>query len=143
MAVLATVLMLCAIQGGIDKLLPPLVWTLCLAAQLQTSSFMAEREPRGLIFAATDLVARALQSPPLVWLGAVSYCIYLVNEPVQKLFGIMLAALVQGDAALFTMLWVPGAVVLPIFASWWLHLRIELPAQHRGRGLANATVSAA
>jgi peptidoglycan/LPS O-acetylase OafA/YrhL len=142
-AVLATVLTLCVIQGGIDKLLPPLVWTLCLAAQLQASSFMAEREPRGLIFAGTDLVARVLQSRPLVWLGAVSYCIYLVNEPVQKLFGIMLAALVQGDAALFTMLWVPGAVVLPIFASWWLHRRIEVPAQRHGRGLANATVSAA
>ena len=31
-------LVLCLIQGGPDKLLPPLVWTACLAAQLSSSS---------------------------------------------------------------------------------------------------------
>ena len=41
LAVLAATLALCAVQGGIDKLLPPLVWTACLAAQLYSSS------PRG------------------------------------------------------------------------------------------------
>jgi peptidoglycan/LPS O-acetylase OafA/YrhL len=142
-ALLVTMLMLCVLQGGIDKLLPPLLWTLCLGAQLQTSSFMAKREPRGLILTVTHLVARVLQSRPLVWLGAVSYCIYLVNEPVQKLLGVTLAALVQGDATLFTALWVPGALVLPIVASWWLHRWIELPAQRYGRSVASATVSAA
>ena len=85
-------------------------------------------------------LGRALQSRPLVWLGAISYCIYLVSEPVQKLLGVALAALARGDAALFTTIWVPGAVVLPIFAAWWLHERIELPAQRHGRDLAKATV---
>ena len=66
-----------------------------------------------------------------------------MNEPVQKLLGVTLAALVQGDAVLFTALWLPGAVVLPIFASWWLHERIERPAQRYGRGLAASTVSVA
>ena len=73
------------------------------------------------------LAGRVLQSSPLVWLGAVSYCIYLVNEPVQKLLGVTLALVVQGDAALFTALWLPGAVVLPVFAAWWLHEWIERP----------------
>ena len=66
-----------------------------------------------------------------------------MNEPVQKLLGVTLAALVQGDATLFTALWVPGALVLPIVASWWLHRWIELPAQRYGRSVASATVSAA
>jgi peptidoglycan/LPS O-acetylase OafA/YrhL len=88
------------------------------------------------------MTASVLQSRPLVWLGAVSYCIYLVNEPVQKLLGVTLASLVQGDAALFTALWIPGAVVLPILASWWLHEWVEVPAQRYGRGVALTTVSA-
>ncbi len=141
-AVLAATLTVCALQGGIDKLLPPLLWTLCLAAQLQSSS-AAKRELRGWYLPFATMVGRVLQSRPLVWLGAVSYCIYLVNEPVQKLLGVTLAALVQGDAVLFTALWLPGAVVLPIFASWWLHERIERPAQRYGRGLAASTVSVA
>jgi hypothetical protein len=44
---------------------------------------------------------------------------------------------------LFTALWLPGAVVLPIVASWWLHERIEVPAQRYGRGVAASTISAA
>jgi peptidoglycan/LPS O-acetylase OafA/YrhL len=127
LAVLAAVLVLCLMQGGIDKLLPPLVWTACLAAQFARSM---------------RVLAVMLRSGPLVWLGGVSYCIYLVNEPVQKLLGITLAMFVHGNAALFTVLWLPGAVVLPVLASWWLHRRIELPAQRYGRGIAAATVNA-
>jgi peptidoglycan/LPS O-acetylase OafA/YrhL len=131
-------LLSCVVQGGLDKLLPPLVWTLCLAAQLHSSS-VCQPKPRGLHVCAGMIlagVAAVLRSRPLVWLGAVSYCIYLVNEPVQKLVGVTLAALVGGDAALFTALWIPSAVVLPLLASWWLHERIEVPAQRQGRVLA-------
>jgi peptidoglycan/LPS O-acetylase OafA/YrhL len=82
-AVLAATLLLCLIQGGVDKLLPPLLWTLCLAAQLQPLS-ASRRESRGWLCPLTKMVGRVLQSGPLVSLGAVSYCIYLVSEPVQN-----------------------------------------------------------
>jgi len=59
-----------------------------------------------------------------------------VNEPVQKLLGVTLAVVVQGNATLFTALWIPGAVVLPILVSWWLHERIDAPALRRGRAVA-------
>jgi len=122
---------LCAAQGGVDKLLPPVVWTACLAAQV--ASF-----PWGRRYWVSIALAAVLRSRPLVWLGAVSYCIYLVNEPVQKLLGVLLAPLVNGDAALFTALWIPGAIALPILASWGLHEWIELPAQRHGRVMALA-----
>jgi peptidoglycan/LPS O-acetylase OafA/YrhL len=145
--VLAATLMLCAVQGGIDKLLPPAVWTTCLVAQVfSPSSIPRKREFRGWIPAfagmTMEVLAAVLQSRPMVWLGAVSYCLYLVNEPVQKLLGVTLAMLVHGDAALFTMIWIPGAVVLPILVSWWLHEWVELPGQRYGRGVALAAVSA-
>jgi len=145
LVVLATTLALCAVQGGIDKLLPPAIWTACLAAQVFSASLQGW-ESRGWIpaFAGMTLgmLAAVLQSRPMVWLGAVSYCIYLVNEPVQKLVGVTLAMVVQGNAALFTMIWIPGAVVLPLLVSWWLHEWVELPAQRYGRAMALAAVTA-
>jgi len=121
------------------------IWTACLAAQVFSASLQG-RESRGWIpaFAGMTLgmLAAVLQSRPMVWLGAVSYCIYLVNEPVQKLVGVTLAMVVQGNAALFTMIWIPGAVVLPLLVSWWLHEWVELPAQHYGRAMAVAAVTA-
>ena len=132
--VLAAALALCLVQGGFHKLLPPMVWTMCFLAQMEAST-------SGLLAPLVVIAGRALQSRPLVWLGAVSYCIYLVNEPVQKLLGAALAVIVQGDAMMFTALWIPTAIVLPILAAWWLHKRVEIPAQRYGRGIAPGAVS--
>jgi len=145
------VLVLCAAQGGIDKLLPPLAWTLCLAVQcsILPRPLREGAGGRGLGRGSIDplslssplrWVAAVLQSRSLVWLGAVSYCTYLVNEPVQKLLGVALAMLAHGDATLFTALWIPGAIILPILAAWWLHEWIELPAQRYGRDMALVNV---
>jgi peptidoglycan/LPS O-acetylase OafA/YrhL len=163
LAVLAATLVLCVMQGGIDKLLPPIVWSVCLAAQLlchceersdaaisigmrnwpEIASPSARNGRYTICFRALGLLAAALRSRPLVWLGAVSYCVYLVNEPVQKLLCMALALAVQGDAALFTALWLPGAVVLPVLAAWWLHERIEAPALRWGRAVARRGMAAA
>jgi peptidoglycan/LPS O-acetylase OafA/YrhL len=145
LAVLASVLALCVVQGGVDKLLPPLVWTACLAAQLWSSAQstgQAEGWALALVRRTGRWLAALLQSPLLIWLGAVSYSIYLVHEPVQRLLGVALASLVRGDAALFTALWIPGAIVLPILAAWWLHIWVEVPAQRYGRGMARSFISA-
>jgi peptidoglycan/LPS O-acetylase OafA/YrhL len=151
LAVLFATLVLCDLDGGVPKLLVPLFWTLCLAAQCSSNSFRSPVD--GLVYTPVSpalppqrggrsgafcWVVCVLQSRLLVWLGAVSYCIYLVNEPVQKLLGVALAVLVQGDPSLFTTLWLPGAVLLPVLAAWLLHEWIERPAQRYGRDLALA-----
>jgi peptidoglycan/LPS O-acetylase OafA/YrhL len=125
LAVLAATLLLSAAQGGMTggpgKLAAPLVWTLFLLTELG-----------GL-----PPLAAILRSPVLLALGAISYPLYLVNEPVQKLLGAGLAALAGGDAILFTVLWIPGAIALPVAAAWWLHARVEKPALRWGRALAS------
>jgi peptidoglycan/LPS O-acetylase OafA/YrhL len=144
LAVLTVTLVISALEGGIDKLLPPVVWTACLAAQLMVSSpRTAESRHWVPVFVSMMLgwLASILQSKPMVWLGAVSYCIYLINEPVQKLIGVGLAFLTEGHATLFIATWIPGSVVLPIIAAWWLHDWIELPAQRYGHGVALAAVN--
>ncbi len=145
LTVLMAVLALSAVQGGFGKLGAPLLWTVCLATQMNVlaadrpaqQALPISRVSVGWLLA---LLAGVLQSPVALWLGAVSYCIYLINEPVQKLLGVVLAIAVHGDAALFTALWLPGSVILPLLASWWLHEWIELPGQRYGRGLAMAAV---
>lgn len=124
--VLGCVLGLCALHGGVAQLAAPLVWTLCLLAE------------RGGMRALAPLGA-ALRWPALQWLGAVSYPLYLVNEPVQKLLGLGLAWVVQGNGAVFTALWVPAAAGLPLAAAWVLHRTIERPRDRAAvRGAAVA-----
>lgn len=121
--VLITTLVLCLARGQADKALPPLIWTLCLAAQLF---------PGWL-----KIVARPLQWRTVQWLGAVSYPIYLVNEPVHKVLGFILARYVNGDATLFTLWWVPAAALLPIGAATLLHRYIEKPALKWGHAFVH------
>ncbi len=111
LAVLAATLALCVVQGGVDKLLPPIAWTACLAAQvlpswsglarpstpcLSTGEVVGGRAWPGHdgVRTLARLTAAVLQSRVLVWLGAVSYCIYPVlwsnghqtgrSQPVSK-----------------------------------------------------------
>ena len=126
-AVLIAVLALCLVRGGGGKLLPPLVWTVCLAAQTR---------PDILKFVAAPLRARWVQ-----YLGAISYPIYLANEPIQKALGVVLAGWVDGDGWVFSALWVPGAVLLPIAAAAWLHRTVERPGIQRGKALARHGVT--
>jgi peptidoglycan/LPS O-acetylase OafA/YrhL len=99
--ILVTVMAVCGVQGGVDKLLPPLAWTVCLAAQYANSvAPVGPSRPLCGSRALLGWVAVLLASRPMVWLGAVSYCIYLMNEPVQKLLGVTRSLLVAGDGTL-------------------------------------------
>ena len=127
-AVFMAVLALCLARGGGGgKLLPPLVWAVCLAAQTR---------PDILKFVAVPLRARWVQ-----YLGAISYPIYLANEPIQKVLGVVLAGWVGGDGWVFSALWVPGAVLLPIAAAALLHKSVEMPGIQRGKALARHRVA--
>jgi peptidoglycan/LPS O-acetylase OafA/YrhL len=121
-AVLVFALMTCVLTGPPVKALPPLAWTACLAVQLSSRPLPLR------------LLARALRSRLCLWLGAISYCVYLVNEPIHKVAAGMLAAFAQGDAALFTMMWIPVAIGLPVLAAAGLHAWLEIPALRRLRG---------
>jgi peptidoglycan/LPS O-acetylase OafA/YrhL len=128
-AVLAAAMAVCATHGALGRLLPPLAWTLCLAVQMRPD--MPGSRWAGLL----------LRSRVAAYLGAISYCIYLVNEPIQKLMSGVLSGLADGDAVLFTLMWIPVSILLPIGVSAWLHERLEVPALRWGRGLAQAVAT--
>ena len=113
---LMAVLALCYAWGGAPKLAAPLVWSLALGAERHGGP-----------------LAPVLRSRLLLWLGAISYPVYLVNEPTQKAIGVMLSALFPGQPLMFTALWVPLAIAVPILAAWALHVHVEVPGQRWGR----------
>ncbi len=126
--VLAAGMAICAAQETVGKMLPPLVWTACLGVQM-----LPERSrfgPAGWLL--RSQVARSL--------GAISYCLYLVNEPIHKLIAATLSQIVGSNATVFTLLWIPTAIGLPILASVWLHAHLETPALRWGRSAAGRLV---
>ncbi|MGA3000552.1 MAG: acyltransferase [Acetobacteraceae bacterium] len=125
--VLGATLLLSAAHGNVGKLVPPLIWTLCLAAQLQ---------PVRLALIAVPLRSRIMQ-----WLGAISYPVYLANEPIQKALAYALVCVVPGHPVTFDVVWLPAAIALPIGAAALLHRYVETPAHQWGRALARRSSS--
>ena len=132
LVVLCVVIALGLSQVNPLKALAPLGWVVCLAAQ------SVQGRSDGSWYGLRELGA-LLRTSPLRWLGAISYSLYIVNEPIQKVLGVVLAHVAQGRSAMFTLLWVPAALVIPLWVAWWLHSCIEVPALHRGKLLAGAT----
>jgi peptidoglycan/LPS O-acetylase OafA/YrhL len=99
----------CAIGFAVDaeKALVPLAWALAMLAQ---------RQHWGAI----------LEHKATRYLGAISYPLYLVNEPVQRGLALALAPLTHGDGAVFTALWLPLAVLVPMAVAAALHHAVEL-----------------
>jgi peptidoglycan/LPS O-acetylase OafA/YrhL len=123
---LGTSLAICAFEGSFGKMLPPLVWSACLAAQLHPDRIGLRQ------------LAWVLRHPMAQYLGAISFCIYVANEPIHKLLAAGLSRLANGDAVLFTTVWLPTALLLPIIASGWLHTYVEMPALRWGHAAAGA-----
>ena len=117
--VLAACLAICALQDSPGKLLPPIVWTVCLDAQMRPGR-----------------AGWVLRNAVVRYLGAISYSLYLVNEPIHKLAVMALSRLADADPGLFTALWVPITIGLPVLAAMWLHAHVEAPALRWGRSLA-------
>ncbi len=116
--VFGAVMLLVAIKSDFatssaGKFLPPIVWTFCLAIESRRSL-----EP----------VRSLLCWGPIQWLGTISYSLYLVNEPVQKMIGLGLALAVRGDEAHFTAFWIPLAIAVPIAVAAMLQRVVERPA---------------
>jgi peptidoglycan/LPS O-acetylase OafA/YrhL len=122
--VLVIGLAICATEGGIGKILPPVVWTFCLAVQMRPDLPGLQQ--------ANSVLCSAIAK----YLGAISYCLYLVNEPIHKVTGGLLSRFADGNGLLFTSLWVPLSIGLPLLAAAWLHTHLELPALRSGRALA-------
>lgn len=112
--ILASAIVLSGIAGGIGAMLVPLVWTVCLRAERP-----AHRPDR--------LMRRLLTAPPLLWCGKISYALYLVHAPLQRLLMLAIAPWAAGDGRVFTLLWVWPAILVPLTAAALVHRWVEAP----------------
>lgn len=114
-------------QNILIAMVVPLLWAACL-------------------FCVTPIVplpcrplAAVLNSRPLQWFGAISYPLYLIHTPVQRLLMLAIAPLAQGQWRMFSLLWGPPAILLPVTLAYALHRWVELPcwqwSRHRALGL--------
>ncbi|OYV57185.1 MAG: acyltransferase [Acidiphilium sp. 20-67-58] len=107
--------------GRVAKALPPLGWAAAIAAQ----RFPASRPLRPL--------ARALGARPILWLGLVSYPLYLVNEPLGRALALLLGPRLAGHPTLFGLLWGGATLIGSLLLAAILHYGIERspPARRR------------
>ncbi|MGO9817078.1 MAG: acyltransferase family protein [Acidocella sp.] len=97
-----------ALPGGVEKVFTPLAWGLVMLAQ---------RQSWGAV----------LESRTVQYLGAVSYPLYLVNEPVQRAMALLLGPLAHGNAAWFTAVFLPLSIGLTLLCAAWMHHAMERP----------------
>jgi peptidoglycan/LPS O-acetylase OafA/YrhL len=117
--VLASACTLGFFSGEPSKGLIPLGWLLALLVQRHQSW------------------GKLLDTRMAQYLGAISYPLYLLNEPVQRACAMLVAPLVHGDAGEFTLVWLPLALALPVVAAMGLHRFVEAPfisAKKESRG---------
>ena len=124
LVVLWAALAICMAEGSLGKLVPPLVWTFCVAVQMRPD-ILGLRQVNALL---CSRVGR--------YLGAISYCIYLVNEPIHKIAGEALSRFAEGNSTVFTVFWIPLSIGLPLLAAALLHTFLEVPALRWGRDVA-------
>jgi peptidoglycan/LPS O-acetylase OafA/YrhL len=106
-------MLLGAASGNGLRVLTPLAWASCVL--LQKRPELPLLRP----------VAKLLAAPVMLWLGAISYPLYLVNEPVQRVLALAVAALLGPNRLIFGWLWGLLAFAGPIAVAAVLHYFVE------------------
>jgi peptidoglycan/LPS O-acetylase OafA/YrhL len=102
----------------------PLLWIACLICE--ASAIPSPLRP----------LAAVLNAAPMQWLGRISYPLYLIHMPVQRLLMLAIARAVHGHAVVFTLLWAPTAILMPLIVASALHRWVEVPCWQWSRSLA-------
>ena len=99
-----------------SKALPPLIWA---------ALFLAQGKKWGAW----------LEIPALQYLGAISYPLYLVNEPAQRATALLFGPALQAHPALFSALFLANSLALSFILATLLHYGVELPSMRRNKNL--------
>lgn len=110
------------VSGSPDKALIPLAWCAALFAQRHKSGAL-------------------LDHPVVQYLGAISYPLYLINEPVQRGLALLLAPFSPGATA-FTLIWLPASLGGAVLAATVLHYGVERPFMRRDKKYSAPVIAA-
>lgn len=112
--------------GGLAALSPLFAWSGTVAYWYGIGGACLVFAPLIIVFAgARGVIGQALSPPPLVWLGEVSFCLYMFHQIVMKWFFIK-----QFEEVIQTLPLLPVLAVCLAMAAL-LHYLIKRPCQHR------------
>ncbi len=111
--------------GGAGLFALCLAVTCLLAAAVAPAKALVPLAWAGVMLAQTRPWGRILEHPVLRYLGAISYPLYLVNEPVARAVALYLGPLARGRAVWFSMWYLPCALLLSCLAAMVLHHGVE------------------
>jgi peptidoglycan/LPS O-acetylase OafA/YrhL len=131
--VMAGVLALGFWSGVPSKVVTPMIWVVVLAGERWPgwAGGVVRRVMGYARLRRANPSYGVLQWRAAQWLGAISYPLYLVNEPVQRGCAMIVAPLARGDAGVFAAVWLPLAVVMPVLAAAAVHRVVEVPGMGR------------
>jgi len=109
---------------GVDKALVPLAWGVAILAQ---------RQGWGAV----------LEHKFVLYLGAISYPLYLVNEPVSRVLAVLVAPWTHGDGLIFTLVWLPLTLVCALCVAAALHHAVECRFMRSGKKFFPPVIAAA
>ena len=93
----------------------PLLWTACLICEASWMPPLCRP------------LERVLNATLLQWLGRISFPLYLIHIPVQRLLLLAIARAAGSHATVFSLLWGPAAILAPLVAAYALHRWVEAP----------------
>jgi peptidoglycan/LPS O-acetylase OafA/YrhL len=112
--------------------LAALVGLLALAVLPQMSSLALAMLVAALASGPHGVIARALSSPPVLWLGRISYSLYMSHVLVIELMGFVMRSFIRGNVMRLDIQLV-GVIALLIgltlAAGWMLNRLVEEPAR--------------
>ncbi|WP_298216325.1 acyltransferase [Acidocella sp.] len=85
----------------------------------------------GLMLGQRQGWTKTLAARPLLYLGAISYPLYLMNEPVERLAALWLAPRMAGNALGFSLIFLPLTLLVSLALAALLHHAIERPLLRR------------
>ena len=107
----------------------PLLWIACLSCAMPAGAWPVRP------------MAAVLNAAPLQWLGRISYPLYLIHIPVQRLLMLALAPFVGSRPLAFSLLWGPAAFLVPLIVAYGLHCWVEVPCWRWARNRAAGPTS--
>ena len=138
--VFAATLVAACVMSGIETRwatgLAPLIWAVILGCQNPGWAPLAARP-------LLHLGQRLLTTPVLLWVGRLSYPLYLTHAPVQRMLMLWLAPQAGGDWGRFTLSFVGPAIALPLLVALILHHSLEKPLRLRPMLSASASNTSA
>ena len=102
-------------QNPLMAAVVPLLWTACLICETPSVPYLLRP------------LASLLRAEPLQRLGSISYPLYLIHLPIQRLLMLAIAPIVGDHAGVFALLWGPPAILVPLLFAAMLHRRVERP----------------